>query len=133
MTKEDIIILGAIAGGIAAVVSAVLNGVFTILNQWLIGRREERRHLLDLCFKAATDNLQRDTEAAKAKSQSTGERVGVGPIDLYLFHMISLVRLSSRRNISYKRLVDEWLKVKRQTKDTYETMEKETEPPKQRS
>jgi hypothetical protein len=62
MTKEDIIILGAIAGGIAAVVSAVLNGMFTILNQWLIGRREERRHMLDLCFKAATENLQKDTE-----------------------------------------------------------------------
>jgi pantothenate kinase len=81
MQTENITLIIAIAGAVGAICATLVGGLLTLWGQWLTRKSEERRHFMDLCFKAATENLIRDIETAKARSVKEGP-VSVAPIDL---------------------------------------------------
>ena len=107
--------VAAIFGGLAG---AVISSVLAIFGQWLTRRSDERRHLLDLCFKTAITNWERDTEIAKAKANSSGQRVIIGPLDLYIIHMFSLSKLSG---LSHEKTLSEWSRIVERGRTAFET------------
>ncbi len=106
--------VAAIFGGLAG---AVISSVLTIFGQWLSRRSDERRHLLDLCFKTAVTNWERDTEIAKAKANANGQRVAISPLDLYIIHMLSLAKLSG---FSQDKMLIEWARIANRTRLAFE-------------
>lgn len=110
----------ATAAIIGGAVGAAVSGIFTLVSQWLSRRSETKRHMLDLCFKAATENLHRDLETAKALSQSSGQRVPIGPIDLYLIHMLSLIKISEKSHLSQEEMLNEWVGVTNRTRSAFD-------------
>lgn len=101
------LVVAAALGGLAG---ATVTGLLTIFGQWLVRRSDERRHLLDLCFKTAIINWERDSEVAKTKA-AAGQRVAVSPLDLYIIHMLSLAKLSKRDSFSQEELIVEWERI----------------------
>ena len=106
--------VAAILGGLAG---AVISSALTIFGQWLTRRSDERRHLLDLCFKTAITNWERDTEIAKTKANSSGQRVIISPLDLYIIHMFSLSKLSG---LSHEKTLIEWGHIAERTRAAFE-------------
>ena len=106
------LLTAALAGGAAG---AGISGLFTLVGQWLNSRSDNQRHFLDLCFKAATENLIRDTEMTKARG-----RGAIAPIDLYLIHMLSLMRISTGGELSQEKMIDEWVRISRNTREAME-------------
>lgn len=113
--------VAAILGGLAG---AATTGLLTILGQWLNRRSEERRHLLDLCFKTAITNWERDTEMAKSRASATGQRVAISPLDLYVIHMLELTKLV---NLPQEQMLAEWERITDRTRAAVEAA-KEKQP-----
>jgi len=104
---------GAVGAGIA--------GIFSLLSQWMTRRAEYKRFLLELCFKAASENLSRDTESAKISAAKAGRPVPVGPIDFYLIHMVSLMKLISNTNMSQDEILKGWEKIRSRTRAVHDS------------
>lgn len=105
----------AVFGGIGG---AAISGLFMVYGQWLTRRSEERRHMLDLCFSTAMQNWERDTEMAKWRSTNTGQGTAVSPLDLYIIHMFSLMKLSGH---SQEQMLKEWSIITKRTCAAFET------------
>ncbi|RTL55494.1 MAG: hypothetical protein EKK46_06750 [Rhodocyclaceae bacterium] len=107
VTVDELKFVAAVAGATGAVVAAVIAGVFALIGNWMNKRSEERKHLLDLCSKMATENLMRDLETAKATNAKTGKSVPVAPIDAYFIHMLTLIK-AVRSSGSQQKMIEEW-------------------------
>lgn len=110
------LLTAALAGGAAG---AGISGALTFFGQWLNRRSENRRYFLDLCFKAATENLIRDTQATKTCGGT------IAPLDLYLIHMLSLMRISTDSNLSQEKMIAEWVRISRNTREAFESAVKQ--------
>lgn len=107
--------VSAVLGGLAG---AATTGLLTLLGQWLTRRSDERRHILDLCFKTAITNWERDTEMAKSRSSATGQRIAISPLDLYVIHMLELTKLVS---LPQEKMLSEWERITARTRAAFET------------
>ncbi|GEM_PF-3198398 len=106
-------IIVAIVGGLSG---ALTTGVLTLISQWITKRSEERKHFLDLCFKTAITNWERDIEIAKIKSNAGSGRIAISPLDLYIIQMMSLAKL---HDLSHEKMLEEWEKIKDKTHSAY--------------
>lgn len=106
-----------VAAILGALVGAATTGLLTILGQWLARRSDERRHLLDLCFKTAITNWERDTKMAEAQASATGQRVAISPFDLYFIHMLGLTKLV---NLPQEQILVEWEHIRNRTRAAFE-------------
>ena len=106
---------GAIGSGVA--------GLFTIIGQFLTRRSEERRHLLDVCFKTAVENWKRDSEIALEASKGRRGTLALSPLDLYIIHTLALSKIIANKRLSQEEILDKWSCIAAATREAFKKAE----------
>ena len=109
----------ALAAVIGGACGAAVTSLFAFFTQLIVRRSDERKHLLDLVFKTAVTNWEKDLDCAKDRS-SQGYNCSVSPLDLYIIHMMALARIS-KLNLTQDELLEEWGQITKKTHAAFKT------------